>query len=230
MALGAVRFHSANFEADDGEMIPIAEFLLRARRLGIVDRRILDALESVPRPIFLDGEARYGPLYAERPQPIACGQITTPPLIVARLLVALAATDRDRVLDIGTGTGYLAAVMSRLVRRVYTLDRFRTLVLAAQSRIQALKIENVTPVFADGTAGWPDKAPFDRIVCTASAESVPIALAEQLSTHGVLIMPIGPADGVQVLTRFERIDRHLVPTPICSVRLLPLIPGKAARL
>jgi protein-L-isoaspartate(D-aspartate) O-methyltransferase len=217
-------------EADNGEMIPIAEFLLKARQIGITDRRILAAIESVPRPIFLDGDARFGPLYAERPQPIACGQLTTPPLVIARLLMALGAGEGDRVLEIGTGTGYLSAVLSRLSRRVYTLDRFRTLVTAAQSRLASLRIENVTSIFADGTAGWPDKSPFDRIVATASAPSVPPAFVEQLSTTGVLIMPIGPADGIQRLTRFERIDRQLVATPICDVRLLPFIAGKAQRL
>lgn len=230
MALGAVQFGPAAFETNDREMIAIAEFLLRARQLGIMDRRILGAVESVPRAVFLDGDTRHGPLFAERPQPIACGQLSTPPLVAARLVAALDLSERDRVLEIGTGTGYLAAVMSRLGRRVYTLDRFRTLVAAAQSRLLSLKIENVTPIFADGTAGWAQKAPFDRIVCTASAETVPTALAEQLTTHGILIMPIGPADGVQTLTRFERIDRQLHATPICTVRLLPLIAGKAQRL
>jgi protein-L-isoaspartate(D-aspartate) O-methyltransferase len=230
MALGAVRYFPSEFDSDDGTMIPIAEFLLRARQLGIMDRKILDALEAVPRPLFLDAEARHGPLYAERPQPIACGQATTPPLVVARLLVALGAGEGDRVLEIGTGTGYLSAVLSLLVRRVYTLERFRTLVFAAQSRFKTMRADNITSIFADGLQGWPEKAPFDRIVVTASAESVPHSFFEQLATHGVLIMPIGPADGVQMLTRFERVDRQLLPSPICPVRTAPLIIGKAARL
>jgi len=230
MALGAVRFDPLHHDAGDREMIAIAEFLLRARQLGIMDRRILGAIESVPRAIFLDGDTRHGPLFAERPQPIACGQLSTPPLVVARLLASLDLTERDRVLEIGTGTGYLAAVMSRLARRVYTLDRFRTLVGAAQSRLLSIRVENVTPIFADGTAGWPGKAPFDRIVCTASAEKVPAPFVEQLTTNGILVMPIGPADGVQMLTRFDRVDRQLRASPICEVRLLPLIAGKAQTL
>lgn len=217
-------------EPEGAGLIPIAEFLLRARQLGIMDRRILAAIESVPRQPFLDAAARSGPLFAERPQPIACGQLSTPPIIVARILTALGPGDRDRVLEIGTGTGYLSAVLSRLVRRVYSVDRFRTLIDAAQQRFATLGIENVATLFADGRNGWPDRSPFDSIVATASAESVPTALIEQLTTSGVLIMPIGPADGVQMLTRFERTDRRMVETPICPVRLLPLIAGKAQRL
>ena len=215
---------------EGGGMIPIAEFLLRARQLGIMDRRILSAIESIPRPPFLDIGARSGPLYAERPQPIACGQLSTPPMVVARLLTALSPGEHDRVLEIGTGTGYLAAVMSRLVRRVYTLDRFRTLVSAAEARFLQVGVENVTPIFADGNAAWPDKAPFDVIVSTASAPVPPPLWIEQLATRGALVMPIGPADGEQMLTLFRRSDRSLAATPVCPVRLLPLIAGKAQRL
>ena len=215
------RVRRAPAQPEGGAMIPIAEFLLRARQLGIMDRRILAALESIPRQPFLDGGARSGPLYAERPQPIACGQLSTPPIVVARLLTALSPGEHDRVLEIGTGTGYLAAVMSRLVRRVYTVDRFRTLLAAAEARFVSLGVDNVTPVFADGNAGWPDKAPFDVIVSTASAVAVPPRWIEQLATRGALIMPIGPADGEQMLTLFRRSDRSLVETPICPVRLQP---------
>jgi protein-L-isoaspartate(D-aspartate) O-methyltransferase len=102
--------------------------------------------------------------------------------------------------------------------------------MAAQSRFAQVEAGNITSIFGDGLLGWPEKAPFDKIVVTASATSVPMAYAEQLSTSGVLVMPIGPADGIQALTRFERVDRNLVATPICDVRMVPLIPGKAARL
>ncbi|MCX5493602.1 protein-L-isoaspartate(D-aspartate) O-methyltransferase [Kaistia dalseonensis] len=230
MALGAVQYFPAVDDADDGSFIPIAEFLLHVRQLGIVDRKLLAALETVPRTLFLGVEAGYGPLFSDRAQPIDCGQMNTPPLLAARAIQALAPTPRDRLLEIGTGTGYLSAVLSLLVRRVYTVDRFRTLVMAAQSRFETIGADNITSIFADGTYGWAEKGPFDKIVVTASAEAVPKALIEQLSTNGILVMPIGPADGLQTMTRFERVDRNLVATPICPVRVVPLIPGKAARL
>ena len=229
MALGAVQFHPAD-DFDDGMRIPIAEFLLRLRRIGILDRQILAALEAVPRGLFLDGEARHGPLFAERPQPIACGQTNTPPIIIARLLKALSLTGRERVLDVGTGTGYLAAVLSMMTRHVYTLERFRTLAGAAEARFAAIRSDSITSVFGDGIHGWSEKAPFDRIVTMASAPQPPRYLIEQLAQNGVMIMPIGPADGVQMLTRFQRIDRSFQSEPICPVRFVPLIPGKAVRL
>ncbi|MBZ9935458.1 protein-L-isoaspartate(D-aspartate) O-methyltransferase [Mesorhizobium sp. BR1-1-16] len=229
MALGAVQFHPAD-DFDDGTRIPIAEFLLRLRQIGIVDRQILAALEAVPRSLFLDGEARHGPLFAERPQPIACGQQNTPPIIVARMLKALALTGRERVLDVGTGTGYLAAVLSMSVRHVYTVERFRTLAGAAEARFAAIRSDSITSVFGDGIHGWSEKAPFDRIVTTASAPQPPKYLIDQLAPHGVMIMPVGPADGLQMLTRFQRVDRSIESTPICPVRFVPVIPGKAVRL
>jgi protein-L-isoaspartate(D-aspartate) O-methyltransferase len=230
MALGAVRHIGAEPVVDRRAMVPLVEFLLRAREIGIMDRRLLGAIEAVPRPLFLDGESRHGRLYAERPQPIACGQLTTPPLLIARLLVALEARESDRILEVGTGTGYLSAVLSGLLRHVYTIDRFRTLVETAQSRFATLEARNITTLFGNGMAGWSDKAPFDRIVVTAAADRVPPALAEQLIPGGVLIMPIGPADGIQTLTRFERVGTRLVPAPICPMRTVPLIAGRALRL
>jgi protein-L-isoaspartate(D-aspartate) O-methyltransferase len=230
MALEAVQFYPTDFEAFDDSLVPIAEFLLRLRQFGIMDRRMVDAFESISREPFMPSDIRRAPLFAERPQPIDCGQLNTPPILAARMIEALAPTTRCRVLEIGTGTGYLAAVLSRLSRRVYTIDRFRTLVMAAQSRFEMLRIANITSVFGDGLIGWPEKGPFDRIVCSASAQTVPQAFVESLSTSGILVMPIGPDDGIQTMTRFIRVDRQLVATPICPVRMVPLIRGRAARL
>ncbi|MET4633199.1 protein-L-isoaspartate(D-aspartate) O-methyltransferase [Kaistia defluvii] len=230
MALEAVQFHPTEFEAFDDNLVPIAQFLLRLRQFGIMDRRMVDAFESIPRPLFQPKDAKRGPLFGERPQPIDCGQLDTPPILAARMIEALAPTTRCRVLEVGTGTGYLAAVLSRLSRRVYTVDRFRTLAAAAQARFEMLRIANITSVFGDGLDGWPEKGPFDRIISSASAASVPPAFVEALSTSGTLVMPIGPDDGIQTITRFIRVDRQLVATPICPVRMVPLIRGKAARL
>ncbi|WP_084639770.1 protein-L-isoaspartate(D-aspartate) O-methyltransferase [Kaistia adipata] len=230
MALGAVQFHAVDEEAVDDGFVPIAAFLLRMRQFGIMDRRMVDAFESVPREQFMSSDGRRAPLFAERPQPIDCGQLNTPPIVAARMIEALAPTTRCRVFEIGTGTGYLTAVLSRLSRRVYTIDRFRTLVAAAQNRFEMLRIGNISSSFGDGLIGWPDKGPFDRIICSASAPAVPQAFIESLTTSGTLVMPIGPDDGIQTMTRFMRVDRQLVATPICPVRMVPLIRGRAAAL
>jgi protein-L-isoaspartate(D-aspartate) O-methyltransferase len=230
MALGAVQFHPVDDEAIGDDFVPIAAFLLRMRQFGIMDRRMVDAFESVPREQFMSSDGRRAPLFAERPQPIDCGQLNTPPILAARMLEALAPTTRCRVLEIGTGTGYLTAVLARLSRRVYTIDRFRTLVAAAQARFEMLRISNISAAFGDGLIGWPDKGPFERIICSASAPAVPQAFIESLTTSGTLVMPIGPDDGIQTMTRFMRVDRQLVATPIAPVRMVPLIRGRAAAL
>jgi protein-L-isoaspartate(D-aspartate) O-methyltransferase len=230
MALEAVQFHPVDYDAVDDSFVPIAAFLLRLRQFGIMDRRMVDAFESIPREFFMPSDGRRAPLFAERPQPIDCGQLNTPPILAARMIEALAPTTRCRVLEVGTGTGYLTAVLSRLSRRVYTVDRFRTLVSAAQSRFEMLRIGNISSAFGDGLIGWPEKGPFDRIVCSASAQAVPQAFVESLSTNGTLVMPIGPDDGIQTMTRFMRVDRQLVATPLCPVRMVPLIRGRAATL
>ena len=229
MARGAVNFHRDEDVAQDA-LVPLAEFLLTLRRHGILDRQIMAAMEAVPRALFLSRDALGGQLFGERPQPIACGQLDTPPIIVAEILRALALTGRERVLDVGTGTGYLAAVLSMMARHVYSVERFRTLAAAARTRFAAINSDSITSVFADGFHGWSEKAPFDRIVTTASAVEPPRYLIEQLAPNGVMVMPIGPADGIQVLTRFQRIDRSFHPEPICRVRFVPIIQGKAVRL
>ncbi len=136
----------------------------------------------------------------------------------------------DRVLEIGTGTGYQTAILARLARRVYTIERFRTLTAAAESRFRTLRITNVTTLVGDGLKGWPEQAPFDRIIVTAADEAVPEGLPRQVRLGGVLIMPVGPADGVQKLMRYVRGEEGFAAEPLADVRFVPLIPGKAQRL
>ena len=135
-----------------------------------------------------------------------------------------------RVLEVGTGSGYQAAVLARLCRRVYTMDRFRTLVEAAEQRFRTLRIANITAMTGDGMKGWPEQAPFDRIIVTAAGEAVPEALKEQVKVGGVIVMPVGPQDGVQKLMRLERMEDGFNEKMLADVRFVPLIPGKAARL
>lgn len=216
-------------DIEDERRTRVAELILRLRRFGLTDQRVLGAIEAVPRDVFVPAESR-ADAYAERALPIDCGQTISAPVIVGMMTAALDLGDRDRVLEIGTGTGYQTAVLSKLARRVYTIDRFRTLVVAAESRFKTLRLSNITTLVGDGTKGWPEQAPFDRIIVTAAGETVPQALLEQIRVGGVLVIPVGPQDGVQRLKRIERTDTGYDELDIADVRFVPLIPGKAERL
>jgi len=207
----------------------VADFLLRLRRKRITDPRILAAFEAVPRRLFLPHSARDN-AYLERALPIECGQSISAPELAAMMTVALDVPADAQVLEIGTGSGYQAAVLSRLAKRVYTIDRFRTLVELAELRFRTLKLHNITTLVGDGTLGWPANAVFDRIVVTAASETVPEALFRQLRPRGVLVAPVGPLDGVQKLTRFTRDEKGFHESILADVRFVPLIPGKAERL
>ena len=207
----------------------VAEMILRLRRAGITDRRVVTAIESVPRDLFVPAEMR-ADAYAERALPIDCGQTISAPVIVGQMTAALDVGDDHRVLEIGTGTGYQTAILARLAKRIYTIERFRTLTAAAESRFRTLRLTNITTLIGDGIKGWPEQAPFDRIIVTASDEAVPQALLRQVRLGGVLIMPVGPAEGVQKLTRFERGEEGFDERVLADVRFVPLIPGKAQRL
>ncbi len=207
----------------------VAEMILRLRRAGITDRRVVTAIESVPRDLFVPAELRAA-AYADQALPIDCGQTISAPVVVGMMTAALDVGEEDRVLEIGTGTGYQTAILARLAKRVYTIERFRTLTAAAESRFRTLRLANVTTLVGDGIKGWPEQAPFDRIIVTASDEAVPQGLLRQVRLGGVLIMPVGPAEGVQKLIRFERGEGGFDEQELADVRFVPLIPGKALRL
>ena len=207
----------------------IAEMILRLRRAGITDRRVVSAIEAAPRDLFVPAEM-HAEAYAEQALPIDCGQTISAPVIVGLMTAALDVGADDRVLEIGTGTGYQTAILARLARRVYTMERVRTLTAAAESRFRTLRLANITTLVGDGIKGWPEQAPFDRIVVTAADEAVPEALLRQLRLGGVLVMPVGPPAGVQKLTRFERGEDGFASQVLADVRFVPLIPGKAQRL
>ncbi len=216
-------------KAEEERRVRIADLILRLRRAGITDQRIVAAIESVPRDVFVPAESR-ADAYAERALPIDCGQTISAPVIVGTMTAALEVGERDRILEIGTGTGYQTAILSRLCRRVYTIDRFRTLVAAAESRFKTLRLANITTLVGDGTKGWPEQAPFDRIIVTAAGEEVPEALLRQLRVGGAMVIPVGPQEGIQKLLRVERTETGVERTELADVRFVPLIPGKAARL
>jgi protein-L-isoaspartate(D-aspartate) O-methyltransferase len=216
-------------EEEDEGRIAVAELILRLRRSGVTDRRVLGVLEAVPRDFFVPPESKEQS-YAERALPIDCGQTISAPVIVGMMTAALDLSDRDRVLEIGTGSGYQTAVLAKLARRVYTIDRFRTLVQAAEERFQALGLSNVTTMVGDGIKGWPEQAPFDKIIVTAAGEEIPEVLRKQVRVGGIIVAPVGPADGVQKLVKMTRTEDGFDETVLADVRFVPLIPGRAAHL
>ncbi len=219
----------ADMDEEESRRVRLAELILRLRRAGIMEQRILAAMEAVPRDLFIPPESRRE-AYADRAVPIDCGQTTTAPVVVGMMVAALDPGQRDRVLEVGTGSGYQTAILASLCRRVHTIDRFRTLVAAAESRFRTLRIENIATAVGDGTRGWPEAAPFERIIVTAAAEAVPKALLDQVGPGGVLVAPVGPPDGVQKLRKFVRQRVDFAETDLADVRFVPLIPGAAARL
>jgi protein-L-isoaspartate(D-aspartate) O-methyltransferase len=205
------------------------EFLLSLRRHGIMDAGVLRAMDEVPREHFvIAGHADIA--YADQALPIACGQTISQPYVVAYMTEHLAVAPEHRVLEVGTGSGYQAAILSRLCREVVSIERYRTLADAARIRLTTLGYANVEVVVGDGLAGVPDKAPFDRIMVTAAAERVPQALVDQLGEGGVMVLPLGPHNDAQVIVKLTKSAHGLVREDLIGVRFVPLLPGKAREL
>jgi len=205
------------------------QFLLDLRRRGINDVAVLRALDEVPRERFV-GEHFLDDAYSDRALPIACGQTISQPFLVAYMTEQLGVHPGDRVLEIGTGSGYQAAVLGRLAREVVTVERYRTLADAARGRLAALGCDNVDIIVGDGFAGVPDRAPFDRIIVTAAAEEVPKALTQQLDDGGVMLLPLGPQSGTQHLVKLTKSAGRLARETLLTVRFVPLVPGQAREL
>jgi protein-L-isoaspartate(D-aspartate) O-methyltransferase len=205
----------------------IMRFVYTLRSRGVTDARVLSAMERVDRGIFVTG------IFAERayedtPLPISCGQTISQPSVVGMMTEALAIEPRHTVLEVGTGSGYQAAILACLARRVYTVDRHRPLVREAETRFQALGLANITARVADGSLGLPEQAPFDRILVTAAAEDPPGALLAQLRIGGIMIVPVGQSDAVQQLIRVKRTDTGFDYEDLRAVRFVPLLEGLAA--
>ena len=211
------------------EQIGRMEFLLNLRRRGITDPAVLRAMDEVPREYFVNAD--YCDLaYSDQALPIACGQSISQPYVVAFMTERLGLRVMHRVLEVGTGSGYQAAVLSRIVAHVVSVERYRTLAEAARVRLQTLGFNNVDIIAGDGLAGVPDQAPFDRIIVTAAAEEVPQALVNQLAKGGIMILPLGPHDGPQTLVKLTRTDDGIAREDLIGVRFVPLLPGKAREL
>jgi protein-L-isoaspartate(D-aspartate) O-methyltransferase len=221
-----VTFGTEKDRRDTGRM----EFLLTLKRRGIGNQAVLRAMDEVPRDQFV-GLAFAGSAYADQALPIDCGQTISQPYVVAYMTEQLDLRPHHRVLEIGTGSGYQAAVLSRLVREVVSIDRYRTLAEKARERLRALGYDNVTVVAGDGFAGYRPKAPFDRIVVTAAAEEVPEALLDQLAADGIMVLPLGPNGGPQHLIRLTKSQTgEIAREPLIAVRFVPLLPGQAKEL
>lgn len=200
------------------------QFLYALRSKGVTDARVLGAVEKIDRAVFMEG------LFADRayedtPLPISCGQTISQPSIVGIMTQALAVDARHKVLEVGTGSGYQAAILSQLARRVYTVDRYKRLVDDAQRKFDELGIPNITTMVADGSHGLPDQAPFDRILLTAAAEDPPGPLLAQLREGGVMVLPVGQSDAVQTLIKVTRTQTGYDYDELRSVRFVPLIEG-----
>jgi protein-L-isoaspartate(D-aspartate) O-methyltransferase len=206
------------------------EFQLTLRRRGISEQAVLRAMDEVPREHFVAGDFA-GRAYADQALPIACGQTISQPYVVAYMTEQLEVEPRHRVLEIGTGSGYQAAVLSRIAREVVSIERYRTLADAARDRLKTLGYSNVTVVTGDGFAGARDRAPFDRIMVTAAAEKVPDALVDQLAEGGKMILPIGPSKGLQSVVKLTKNPGgELVREELIAVRFVPLVPGQTREL
>jgi len=193
---------------------------LRAR--GIADARVLSVMEKVPRELFV-GEALAAQAYHDSPLPIGEKQTISQPFIVARMLEALNLKGTESVLEIGTGSGYMTAILAGLVSRVYTIERHGSLSLRARSVIEGMGLRNVVCKSGDGTLGWREFAPFDAIVISAAGPDLPAMLGDQLVIGGRLVMPLGGPDKAQVLYCYTRTPEGMSRNELGPVRFVPLI-------
>jgi len=204
----------------------IMRFIYALRSKGVTDANVLRAMEKVDRGAFVTG------IFAERayedtPLPIACGQTISQPSVVALMTEALEVTPRDKVLEVGTGSGYQAAILAQLARRVYTVERHRPLVAEARLAFDRLGLTNIIAMASDGSFGLPDQAPFDRIMVTAAAEDPPGPLMQQLRVGGIMIVPVGQSDTVQHLIKVRRLESGYDYEELRPVRFVPLLEGMA---
>ncbi len=199
--------------------------IMELRQQGITDTEVLSAIERVAREVFVS-PSFVDQAYENTALPIEEGQTISQPYVVAFMTQALDVKPRMRVLEIGTGSGYQAAVLARLCRRVFTIERYRSLLRRAEEKFKAARISNIVTRLGDGANGWPDLAPFDRIIVTAAAPEVPAALKEQLSENGgILIVPVGRDSQAQHIVRIVRQGDEFTSEELLPVRFVPLVAG-----
>lgn len=215
-----------SYQQDNDRM----EFLLTLRRRGIADKAVLRAMDEVPRERFVDANFVES-AYADQALPIDCGQTISQPYVVAYMTEQLGVQPHHRVLEIGTGSGYQTAVLTRLAREVVSIERYRTLADRARDRLKSLCYDNVDVVSGDGFVGVPGGAPYDRIIVTAAAERLPETLLDQLADNGgVMILPLGAQDGSQHLIKLTKLQTETRRENLIPVRFVPMLPGQAQEL
>lgn len=202
-------------------------FQLNLRRRGISDQAVLRAMEEIPREAFVAVTDR-ADAYRDSALGIACGQTISQPFVVAYMTEQLQLAKQHRVLEIGAGSGYQAAILSRLCRQVLTIERYRTLAESARRRLETLGCDNVEVMLGDGFDIPDGVGQFDRIIVTAAMEQIPDALAQRLEPGGILIAPVGPHQGTQTLIRLIRTEAGFVRKELVDVRFVPALPGIAA--
>ena len=203
------------------------QFVFALRSHGVTNASVLRAIEATPRLAFLEGIFR-DRAFEDVALPIACGQTISQPSVVGLMTQALEVTRRCKVLEIGTGSGYQAAILSRLARRVYTIERHRQLARGARALLQKLELSNITVVMGDGSKGLPEQAPFDRIMITAAAEDdAPRVLIDQLRPGGIMVLPVGRSHAVQTLVKIVKSEAGLDYVDLGAVRFVPLVEGVA---
>jgi len=203
----------------------VIRLLMELRRMGVADTRVLSAIERVPRELFV-ADPFLDQAYENTALPIGCGQTVSQPLVVGLMTQALEVGERMKVLEVGTGSGYQAAVLAQLCRRLYSVERHKPLLAQAEARFKLLRQHNITCRHGDGAWGWPEQAPFDRIMVTAAAPDIPPALVEQLKPDGILVLPLGDSIGIcQELVRVTRTADGIDIHPFLPVRFVPLVEG-----
>ncbi len=199
--------------------------LMELRSQGITDARVLSAIERTPRELFV-ADGMQDQAYENTALPIGLGQTISQPIVVAMMTQRLEVGDRMRVLEVGTGSGYQAAILSHLCRRVYTIERHRDLLRLAEEKFKQLGLDNITTRWGDGAKGWPEQAPFDRIIVTAAAIAVPQDLVDQLKDDGLMIVPIGQDTWNQRLLAIRRTGDTIATEAFMDVRFVPLVEGR----
>ena len=202
--------------------------LMELRGAGIGDSRVLGAIEKTPRELFVP-PAFVDRAYDNVALPIGGGQTISQPYVVALMTERLEPGERHKVLEIGTGSGYQAAVLARLCRRVFTIERHRSLLREAERRFAELKLHNIVCRVGDGAKGWPEQQPFDRIIVTAAAPEIPASLLDGLAADGILVAPVGEEHRDQQLLRMRRTEAGFLTEDLGWVRFVPLVSGMPRR-
>jgi protein-L-isoaspartate(D-aspartate) O-methyltransferase len=198
--------------------------VMELRRHGVTDTRVLSAIERVPREEFTPPSFR-DQAYEDTALPIGHGQTLSQPTVVGLMSQALEVGPRMKVLEVGTGSGYQAAILAQLCRRVYTIERHKPLLDEAEAKFKKLRLHNVTTRFGDGWLGWPEQAPFDRVIVTAAPPDVPQTLLDQLAPDGIIVLPLGSEKRSQRLVRIRKTESGLTQEELTAVRFVPMVKG-----